>query len=248
MTLATTANAQAVLVHALWGLAWIADRREEFDDAIRLGSRALEEGTSLDDTRRLRCQSDLGSFLRSAGRDAEARAIFRESAEAYRQRGDAINEAIVLSNLGSIDLTAGDYESAYDTYVLALKTVVTSTTSSPHRSHISALALGRRYWDSGAVTRPASCSLASSLARTGTTWTADSALKPHLGVLLSGVALASRPETRPQAARLRGAVIKLSGEGEFLHHEQFWNTLDQVLIDGNLYKGLGKRSRRREPQ
>ena len=61
--------------------------------------------------------------------------------------------------------------------------------------------------------------------------TVDSALKPHLGVLLSGVALASRPESRPQAARLRGAVIKLSGEGEFLHHEQFWNTLDQVLID-----------------
>ena len=31
--------------------------------------------------------------------------------------------------------------------------------------------------------------------------------------------------------RLRGAVVKLCDEGEFLHHEPFWNTLDQVLID-----------------
>ena len=71
VTLATTANAQAVLVDALWGLAWIADRREEFDDAIRLGSCALEEATSLDDTDGSGAM-DLGSFLRSAGRDAGA--------------------------------------------------------------------------------------------------------------------------------------------------------------------------------
>ena len=231
VTLATTANAQAVLVDALWGLAWIADRREEFDDAIRLGSRALEEATSLDDTRRLRCQSDLGSFLRSAGRDAEAAAIFRESAEAYRQRGDAINEAIVLSNLGGIDLTAGDYESAYDTYVLALETCrdLNDEFAAP-LAHLrpglgqALLGLGRN--------DEARELFASELSRTvRDDLTVDSALKPHLGVLLSGVALASRPETRPQAARLRGAVIKLSSEGEFLHHEPFWNTLDQVLID-----------------
>ena len=43
--------------------------------------------------------------------------------------------------------------------------------------------------------------------------------------------MASPPERYPQAARLRGAVVKLSDEGEFLHHEQFWNTFDQVLID-----------------
>ena len=61
--------------------------------------------------------------------------------------------------------------------------------------------------------------------------TVDSALKPHLGVLLSGVALASRAELYPQAARLRGAVVKLSEDGEFIHHEPFWNTLDQGLID-----------------
>ena len=231
VTLATTANAQAVLVDALWGLAWIADRREEVDDAIRLGSRALEEATSLDDARRLRCQSDLASFLRSAGRDAEARAIFRESAEAYRQRGDAVNEAIVLSNLGSIDLTAGDYESAHDTYMLALERCQhLHDQFAASLAHLrpglgqALLGLGRR--DEARVL------FASELSHTvSDDLTVDSALKPHLGVLLSGVALASRPENYPQAARLRGAVVKLCEEGEFLHHEPFWNTLDQVLID-----------------
>ena len=229
--LATTAEAQSVLVDALWGLAWIADRREEFDDAIRLGSRALEEAASLDDARRLRCQSDLGSFLRSAGRDAEARAIFRQSAEAYRQLGDAVNEAIVLSNLGGIDLTAGDYESAHDTYMLALERCrhLDDQFAAP-LAHVrpglghALLGLGRR--DEARVL------FASELSRSiSDDLTVDSALKPHLGVLLSGVALASRAELYPQAARLRGAVVKLSDEGEFIHHEPFWNTLDQDLID-----------------
>jgi predicted ATPase len=231
VTLATTANAQAVLVDALWGLAWIADRREEFDDAIHLGSHALEEARSLDNARRLRCQTDLGSFLRSAGRDAEARAIFRESAEAYRQRGDAVNEAIVLSNLGSIDLTAGDYASAHDTYMLALERCRhLDDQFAASLAHVrpglgqALLGLGRR--DEARVL------FASELSRTvSDDLTVDSALKPHLGVLLSGVALASRPEIYPQAARLRGAVVKLCDEGEFLHHEPFWNTLDKVLID-----------------
>ena len=231
VALATTTNAQAVLVDTLWGLAWIAERREDSHDAIRLGSRALEEATSLDDTRRLRCQSDLGAFLRSAGRDAEARAIFRESAEAYRQRGDAVNEAIVLSNLGSIDLTAGDYESAHDTYTLALeRSRHLDDQFAASLAHLrpglgqALLGLGRR--DEARVL------FASELSRTiSDDLTVDSALKPHLGVLLSGVALASRPEIYPQAARLRGAVVKLCDEGEFLHHEPFWNTLDQVLID-----------------
>ncbi len=231
VTLATAENTQPVLVDALWGLAWIADRREDFDDAISLGSRALEEAALLDDARRLRCQSDLGSFLRSAGRDAEARAILRESAGAYRQRGDAANEAIVLSNLASIDLTAGDYESARDTYSLALeRSQHLDDQFAASLAHLrpglgqALLGLGRR--DEARVL------FASELSRTiGDDLTVDSALKPHLGVLLSGVALASRPEIYPQAARLRGAVVKLSDEGEFLHHEPFWNTLDQDLID-----------------
>ena len=136
-----------------------------------------------------------------------------------------------VGNLGSIDLTAGDYASAYDTYVLALETCrdLNDEFAAP-LAHLrpglgqALLGLGRhdeaRELFAGELSRTVRDDL-----------TVDSALKPHLGVLLSGVALASRPETRAQAARLRGAVIKLSGEGEFLHHEQFWNTLDQVLID-----------------
>src|SRR5438128_1962220 len=96
VTLAGAAGAHRVLVDALLGLAWIADRREAFDDAVRLGSRALEEATPLDEAQRLRCQSDLASFLWSAGREVEARAILCESAEAYRLRGDAVNETIAL--------------------------------------------------------------------------------------------------------------------------------------------------------
>jgi predicted ATPase len=231
VALATTVNAQAVLVDALWGLAWVADRREDFDDAIHLGTRALEEATSLDDTRRLRCQTSLGAFLRSAGRDGEARAVLRECAEAYRQRGDAANETMVLTNLGGLDLTAGDYESAHDTYLLALERsqhldglFASSLAHTRPGLGLALLGLGRR--------NEARALFASELSRTvGDDLTVDSAVKPHLGVLLSGVALASPREAYPQAARLRGAVVKLCDEGEFLHHEPFWNTLDQVLID-----------------
>jgi tetratricopeptide (TPR) repeat protein len=228
--LATAADARSVLADALWGLAWIAIRREEFDDAIRLGSRALQESASLDEPRRLRYQSDLGFFLHCAGRDGEARTILRQSAEAYRGRGDAVNEAAVLAKLGGIDLSAGDYEAAHDTYVLALERsrplddqVITLADLGPGLGQ-ALLGLGRR--------DEARDLFAGELARAvSDDLTVDSALKPFLGVVLSGVALASRPEDYPQAARLRGAVVKLREEGEFFHHEPFWNTLDHLVID-----------------
>jgi tetratricopeptide (TPR) repeat protein len=138
---------------------------------------------------------------------------------------------MVLTNLGGLDLTAGDYESAHDTYLLALERsqhldglFASSLAHTRPGLGLALLGLGRR--------NEARALFASELSRTvGDDLTVDSAVKPHLGVLLSGVALASPREAYPQAARLRGAVVKLCDEGEFLHHEPFWNTLDQVLID-----------------
>jgi predicted ATPase/class 3 adenylate cyclase len=231
VTLATATDARPVLVDALLGLAWIADRREEFDDAVRLGSRALEEATPLDEARRLRCKCDLGSFLRSAGRDDEARAILRESAEAYRLRGDAANEAIALANLGGIDLSAGDYESAYSAYTLAaersrqLDDQFTAPLANLGPGLGQALlGLGRRDEARAVFARDLARAVSDDM-------TLDTAMKPFLGLVLSGIALASRPKAYPQAARIRAAVVKLRHEGEFLHHEQFWNGLEQPLID-----------------
>jgi tetratricopeptide (TPR) repeat protein len=229
VTLATSAGARAVLVDALWDLAWIASRREEFDDAIRLCSQALEEDPSLDEARRLRFQSDLGFFFLCAGRDAEARAILGRSAETYRERGDAVNEALVLAKLASMDLAAGDYEAAHETYTLAIERCrhlddqLTAVELGPGLGQ-ALLGLGHR--------EEARVLFARSLARAiGDDLAVNSALKPFLGAVLSGVAHASHPEGFAQAARIRGAVVQLRSEGEFVHDEPFWNGLDQVLID-----------------
>jgi hypothetical protein len=136
----------------------------------------------------------------------------------------------VLAKLGSMDLRDGEYEAAHDTYVLALERsrhlddqFITLADLGPGLGQ-ALLGLGRceeaRDLFAGELARAVSDGL-----------TVDSALKPFLGVVLSGVALASRPEDYPRAARLRGAVVKLRVEGEFFHHEPFWNTLDHVLID-----------------
>ena len=231
MTLAEVDDARPLLVDALLGLAWIADRREEFDEAVRLGYRALDEAAPLDERRRLRCLSDLGALLHSAGRDVEARAMLHESAEAYRRRGDAANEAIALANLAGIDFTAGNYEAAYDAYTLAIerRQRLDDQFTAPLANlgpglGIVLLGLGRR--------DEARDVFADELARAvSDDLTIDSSMKPFLGRVLSGVALSTHPDAYPEAARIRGAVMKLRQEGGFLHHEHFLNRLDQPLID-----------------
>jgi tetratricopeptide (TPR) repeat protein len=231
VTLAEADDARPLLVDALLGLAWIADRREKFDEAVRLGYRALDEAAPLDERRRLRCQSDLGALLHSAGRDVEARAILHESAEAYRRRGDAANEAIALANLAGIDVTAGDYEAAYHAYTLAIER--REQLDDQFTAPLANLGPGLGMVLLG-LGRPDEARevFADELARAvSDDLTIDSSMKPFLGRVLSGVALSTHPDAYPEAARIRGAVIKLRHEGGFLHHEHFWNRLDQPLID-----------------
>jgi predicted ATPase/class 3 adenylate cyclase len=231
VTLATAAQAQPALVDALVHLAWIADRRDDTDEAIRLASRALEEVAGLDEHRRLRGLDALGAALTRAGRDQEARTIHRELADAHRLHGDAINEAVALQNLGHIDSRAGDYESAYSLYTRAVelsrqhKTVFSSYATLS--LGIALLGLGRH--------SEARALFGDYLSRAvNDDPTPNSALKPRLGLALSGIAATAHRDAYAQAARIRGAVAKLRNDGEFIHSihdEQFADRFDQPLID-----------------
>lgn len=232
LTLATAADARAVLVDALVALAWIANRRDEADEAIQLASRALQEAAGLDERQRLICLNALGSALTRAERDDEARAVHRELAAAYRLLGDAVNEAISLANLGNIDSRAGNYDAARSVYARAVeldRQLDTEETVVPNATlglGIALLGLGQH--------SEARAIFAGYLARAvNDDLTPDSALKPWLGLALSGIALTSGPEAFAQAARLRGAVIKLRQQGELIHSihdEEFANRFEQPLI------------------
>jgi predicted ATPase/class 3 adenylate cyclase/Flp pilus assembly protein TadD len=230
--LATAVDARPVLVEALLGLAWIADRRDQADEAIRLASHALEQAAELDELPRLMCLNALGAALTRAGRDDEARTVNRELVEAFRRRGDTANEAIALANLGNLDLSTGDYESARSVFAQAaergrqldMHSVVPNATLG-----LGEALLGLRRRDEARAV------FAAYLARAvDDRLTVDSAMKQFLGLALSGIALTSPPEALAQAARIRGAVEKLRDLGEFLYSARdqlVANRFEQPLID-----------------
>jgi len=230
--LATAANARPVLVEALLGLAWIADRRNNADEAIRLASQALDEAAVLDELPRLMCLTALGATLTRAGRNDESRAIHRELVEAFRRRGDAANEAIALANLGGVEATTGDYESARNVYTLAAERArqLDMQVLVPHATlGLGEALLGLERRDEARAV------FGAYLARAvDEDLMVESAMKQFLGLALSGIALASPPKELAQAARIRGAVEKLRDQGEFIHSsrdQEVASRFEQPLID-----------------
>ena len=232
--LATAAGIRPVLVIALRELAWIAEREGDAAEAVRLGTRALEEAASLDERVRADRQTDLGAFLMAAGRLDEAHAATKAAAEAYRARGDAANEAIALTNLATIELQTGAYPAAHDTFSLAIEKAESASHAHYPASGLTArvglgqalLGLGRR--------EEARRVFEDAFARAFDGAGLDSAWKPFFGVVLSGLAVASLPGAAAQAARLRGAVIALRDRGEFLHgsaDERFFQEFSQSLVE-----------------
>ena len=224
VTLAQESGERRTLAFALRDLAYVASRRGDFDEAIRVLTRVIEEAAD-DEWMRAIALGDLASFQMEAGRDEEARRMFQEASRGFHATEDEANEAITSMCLAYLELYVRDFEAAYVVAASVLEKVraigdVYRGIGARMVLGFAALGLGRR---SEARERLRSRSISSSPR------TRD---PMHLPETLTGIALAADTADARSAARLQGAVNKLDEAGtrspRFLELERY---LEQPLID-----------------
>ncbi len=224
VTLAQESGERRTLAWALRDLAQLASRRGEYDEAIRVLNRVLEEAAD-DEWLRAIVLGDLASVQMEAGRDEEARHLFQEAGRGFHAMEDDANEAITGMCLAYLELYVRDFEAAYITAASALEKV--RAIGDLYRSigalmvlGFAALGLGRR----GEAREAFEESLDLVL---GADTRSDA-----LPETLIGIALAADTADARSAAQLRGAVNKLDEPiTRSPRHLQLERYLEQPLID-----------------
>ena len=201
VTLARESGERGTLAYALWIIAGVATHRGDFDEAIRLLTRMLEEAAD-DEWLRSGALRDLASAQMEAGRDDEARRLFQEASSRFHAMEDDANESIARMCLAYLELYVRDFEAAYVVAASALEQVraigdLYRTIGALMVLGFAALGLGRR--SEARETFTASLDLVLS---------ADTRYDA-LPDALTGIALAADTADARTAARLRGAVNKL---------------------------------------
>ena len=223
VTLAQESGERRTLAFALQELALIASRRGDFDEAIRVLTRMLEEAD--DEWLRSIAQSGLAAFQMESGRDEEARHMLQEASRGYRATEDEANQAITSINLAYLELYVRDFEAAYVAAASVLEKI--EAIGDEYRSlgarnalGFAALGLGRRSEASEAFAE--SLDLVFAADRT----------EGALTQALVGIALAADPADARSAARLQGAVNTMQEASmrspRFLELKRY---LEQPLID-----------------
>jgi predicted ATPase/predicted negative regulator of RcsB-dependent stress response len=224
VTLAEESGERRTLAFALWDLAQIAARRGDFDEAIRLLTRVLEEAAD-DEWVRSAAMGDLASFQMEAGRDEEARRLLHEASRGLQATKDEANQAIQRIFLAYLELYVRDFEAAYVAAASVLEKV--RAIGDDYRVIVArnalgfaALGLGRRSEAREAFAESLDLVLAAD--RT----------EGALTEALAGIALAADTADVRSAARLQGAVNTMDEASmrspRFLELERF---LAQPLID-----------------
>ena len=103
-------------------IGWVATHRGDFDEAIRLLTRAVEEAAD-DDWLRSSALRGLASAQMEAGRDEEARRLFQEASRGFHAMEDDANEAMTSMCLAYLELYVRDFEAAYIVAASALEQV-----------------------------------------------------------------------------------------------------------------------------
>jgi tetratricopeptide (TPR) repeat protein len=223
VTLAHESGERRTLAWALRDLASVASRRGDFDEAIRVLTRVLDQAA--DEWLRSIALGDLASVQMDAGRDEEARHLFQEATRGFQATGDEANEAITSMCLAYLELYVRDFEAAYVVAASTLEKV--RAIGDLYRSigaHMvlgfAALGLGRRSEARQAFAESLDLILAAD--------TRSDALPETL----TGIALGADTTDARSAARLQGAVDKLDEPStrtpRFLQLERY---LAQPLID-----------------
>jgi tetratricopeptide (TPR) repeat protein len=112
VTLAQESGERRTLAFALRELALVASYRGDFDEAIRVLTRVLEEAAD-DEWLRSIALSELASFQMHAGRDEEARRMLQEATRGFHATRDEANEATTSISLAYLELYAHDFEAAH---------------------------------------------------------------------------------------------------------------------------------------
>ena len=196
------------------------------DQALSWARRALESSAAGTDFRAMAI-GDLGNVLTAAGRDDEARAAFREGADAFRRLGQGVNEAITRSKLAELDLFVGDYESARTGAARAL--AAGRETGHRELELMATLYTGEALLGLGRLAE-ARAALSSALDLIGTV--GGQAVLLYLA--LGAAALVADPERIDDSARLRGATATLrrtAGLDAERRQAAFEQTFEQTLID-----------------
>ncbi len=187
-------------------LAFHALHRGDTDEAVRLGRTALEEAEGLDDASRIWAIGHLATILMSVNRTEEARSVCERFIHEARRSGLASWETIGLADLGWLDLLEHDYESARAAYGTAL-TQLRSRGDKYYEPEtlqglgFASLGLGQRSEARAAFAEMLELAIAAT--RTHSAYVAGA---------LSGIALAAGDAAANRAARLCGAVAKLSSD------------------------------------
>jgi tetratricopeptide (TPR) repeat protein len=224
VTLAQESGERRTLAWALRDLASVASRRGDFDEAIRVLTRVLDQAAD-DEWLRSIALGDLASVQMDAGRDEEARHLSQEATRGFQATGDEANEAITSMCLAYLELYVRDFEAAYVVAVSTLEKV--RAIGDLYRSigaHMvlgfAALGLGRRNEARQAFAESLDLILAAD--------TRSDALPETL----TGIALAADTANARSAAQLQGAVNKLDEPStrspRFLQLERF---LAEPLIE-----------------
>ena len=122
VTLAHESGERGTLASALLSIGWVATHRGDFDEAIRLLTRAVEEAAD-DDWLRSSALRGLASAHMEAGRDEEARRLFQEASRGFHAMEDDANEAMTSMCLAYLELYVRDFEAAYIVAASALEQV-----------------------------------------------------------------------------------------------------------------------------
>ena len=228
IALAESAALPRVLADALRIGAWIAVKRGEADEAIRLSRRAVEEATALDEPTRLHAVHDLGCVFAEAGHNDDARGAFRRAAGDARMAGLSFVETFSLLNLGKLDLVEYEYESARSAFRSVLDQYeeldeYTVGTFAWWGLGVASLGLDRPLEARDAFSEMFDLFLAT-----------DHTDLLCLALAASGIALTTDPTDFAEAARLRGAVATLRqsvASSVSPHDDELERRFEQPLTD-----------------
>ena len=195
----------AVHVDALGLLTVCASRAGDHEAAVRYGREGVAEAEQLDRSVYLQARYDLAGALALAGGIDEARAIFRDVVAEGHAIGDVAVEMFAGYNLAELELRAGDFEAADETFDQVVRTndAFGGDTFVEVWARVGrgiALACLNRRADARAVVADAlGCVLAS----------AEPSSR-DVGEVVGVLALAADPADAARAATLRGAASALA--------------------------------------
>jgi hypothetical protein len=225
---------------AIAELAFHALHRGDAEEAVRLGRQALEEAERLDDTVRISAIGHLATILMGVNRAQEARPVYERFVHEARRSGLQNLEAVGLADLGWLDLLEHDYESARAAYAAALIQLRGRgdkyyELEALRGLGLASLGLGQR----GEARAILAEMLELALAATKT-------YSRYVAQALSGIALAASPPEADRAARLRGAVARLSSDADVVTNAYFRGDELDCHFESQLVALLGEEAWERE--